>query len=83
MTSDSRPRVHPVPNACRELGCGKSKLYELIGSGEVKAIKSGGTTLVTDESIVRYLARLPAAGIRTRPRKELRGKPEESAANHI
>lgn len=72
MTSDSRPRVYPVPEACRQIGHGKSKLYELIGEGLLEARKSGGTTLILTESIDRYLASLPPADIRTRPRKALR-----------
>lgn len=72
MTYDIRPRVYTVPGACRELGCGKSKLYELIGDGFIDARKSGGTTLILTDSIDRYLANLPPADIRTRPRKDLR-----------
>lgn len=32
-------------------GIGKTKLYELIASGELKKVKIGGRTLVTRESI--------------------------------
>jgi len=72
MNYETRPRVYTVSGACRELGCGKSKLYELIGEGAIDARKSGGTTLVISESIDRYLAALPPADIRTRPRNDLR-----------
>ncbi len=78
MNNDSRPRAYTVTGACRELGCGKSKLYELIGEGAIDARKSGGTTLVIGDSIDRYLTTLPPAEIRTRPRKELRAAQSES-----
>jgi excisionase family DNA binding protein len=78
MASETRPRVYTVSGACRELGCGKSKLYELIGEGLIDARKSGGTTLILAESIDRYLADLPPADIRTRPRKDL-----HTAAPHL
>lgn len=79
MNYESRPRVHAVPDACRQVGCGRSKLYELIGMGELEAVKSGGTTLITDASIARYLAKLSPAEIRTRPRAALRAAQPETA----
>jgi len=47
--------------------------------GELEAVKSGGTTLITDASIARYLAKLPTAEIRTRPRAALRAAQPETA----
>jgi excisionase family DNA binding protein len=82
MPSESRPRVYTVPGACRELGCGKSKLYEMIGEGAIDARKSGGTTLILAESIDRYLSTLPPADIRTRPRKDLRNPAAQAASAH-
>jgi hypothetical protein len=40
-----------VPVACQTVGLGRTKLYELIGAGRVKAIKVDGRTLVTVASL--------------------------------
>lgn len=51
------------PNeAARVSGISRSRLYELIASGEIPAVKLGGCTLILRESLVAYLASLPAYG---------------------
>jgi excisionase family DNA binding protein len=79
MVQSKRPRFFTVRDACKELACGKSKLYELIGRGAIEAKKMDSTTLVLAESIDRYIDTLPAADIRTRPRKEVRTAQAEAA----
>lgn len=49
------------PNeAARVSGISRSRLYELIASGEIPAKKLGSCTLILRESLVAYLASLPA-----------------------
>jgi excisionase family DNA binding protein len=57
------PYAHPVPSACRELGIKSSKLYQLIGKGELRAKKIGSRTVILDESIREYLAAQPEPNI--------------------
>lgn len=40
-----------IADATKMLGIGRSKLYELIGAGEVETIKLGTATLIIVESI--------------------------------
>lgn len=40
-----------IADATQMLGIGRSKLYELIGAGEVETIKLGTATLIVVESI--------------------------------
>ncbi len=40
-----------IADATKMLGIGRSKLYELIGAGEVETIKLGTATLILVESI--------------------------------
>jgi excisionase family DNA binding protein len=50
---------------CDALGCGRSKVYELIGEGEVEAIKLGKRTLIPRTELERLQARLPRIQPRT------------------
>jgi excisionase family DNA binding protein len=46
-----------VKVAARMMGIGRTKLYELIGNGEVEAIKVGKATLVTTASLNAMIER--------------------------
>jgi excisionase family DNA binding protein len=48
----------PIPDACRTLGIGRSKLYELISAGEIGVRKIGRRTLVPCADITAFVARL-------------------------
>lgn len=41
-------------------GLGRSKLWELIGSGELRSVKIGKRRLVPEQAICEYIARLEA-----------------------
>ena len=45
-----------IPEACRITGIGRSKLYELIQSGEIRAIKVGRMTLIPIQNLRDFLA---------------------------
>jgi hypothetical protein len=41
------------------IGRGVSTIYELIGSGKIRAVKSDGRTLIVVESLHKYADSLP------------------------
>ena len=43
--------------ACRLLGFGNTKLYELLAAGELQSFKDGKSRMITMESIRCYIAR--------------------------
>ena len=47
-----------VREACRLTGIGRSKLYELIGGGQIQVIKVGAITLIPVDSLTSFLERL-------------------------
>lgn len=55
------PILLSIPDACRTLGIGKSKIYELIADGALTARKIGKKTLVPAADLERFAAGLPAA----------------------
>jgi excisionase family DNA binding protein len=56
--------LHPIKEACRLRGIGRTTAYKLIASGVWDARKSGTRTLVTDESLRASIASLPPAPVR-------------------
>lgn len=40
-----------IPNACQMLGIGRTKLHEMMASGEVRAIRIAGRTLIDVASL--------------------------------
>ncbi len=46
-----RPITVRIPDALRMTGLGRSKLYELISSGDIEAVKIGRCTLIPVESL--------------------------------
>jgi excisionase family DNA binding protein len=56
-----------IPAACRLLGIGRTKLYELMGDGTVPSVKLGKRRLVRTAAVRAVLARLERAGIDRAP----------------
>lgn len=50
----------PIPDACRALGIGRSKLYELIAAGDLSICKIGRKTLIPREDLTSFASRLVA-----------------------
>ena len=54
------PQVTPItvriPDACRMIGIGRSKMYELIQEGRIEIVKLGTSTLVVVESLYTLIA---------------------------
>jgi len=59
MIADTNPAplCVRVNVASRMLGIGRTKIYELIGNGEVEVIKVGKATLVTTDSLKALIER--------------------------
>jgi excisionase family DNA binding protein len=48
-----------VPEACRVAGIGRTKIYEAISAGSLKARKLGKRTLVLRADLQQFLSDLP------------------------
>jgi len=64
------PLLLSVPQTSQTIGRCIATVYELLGSKQLNAVKSDGRTLVTMDSIKRYVASLPAADIAPRPQAQ-------------
>jgi excisionase family DNA binding protein len=76
------PPFVPVKEACVVGGFGRSKLYEVVGAGRVRAVKLGSKTLIDTASLLTYLESLPAAQIRpAKPKGTARAAGKADAAS--
>jgi len=66
-SSGAEPLAVRIPDAVRMTGIGRSKLYELIASGDLETVKIGRCTLVTIDALKELLARARAASHRCNP----------------
>jgi excisionase family DNA binding protein len=64
-TETSLERLVPLNEAKALLGCGTTKLYELMAAGSLDARKLGRHTRITAASIAAFQASLPKAAIMT------------------
>ena len=62
MKSDTSPikrKSHSIKQTCEETGLGKTKVYELIGSGALKSRRVGRRRIVLDDELCEFLESLP------------------------
>jgi excisionase family DNA binding protein len=50
--------LYRISEAVELLPYSRSKLYELISMGRIRAVKEGGTRLITAQAIAEYIALL-------------------------
>lgn len=57
MNTDTQPNLlaNRIQDACRRLGVGRSTLYELIKTGEIRTIKIGTRTLVPEDELQKVI----------------------------
>jgi excisionase family DNA binding protein len=53
--------AHSIGGAAKAINCGKTKLYELMAEGRIKAKKLGTKTLIPHSELVSLLDSLPDA----------------------
>jgi excisionase family DNA binding protein len=58
------PPYLTIKKAYETAGISRSKLYEIVGDGLVRAVKIGTKTLIDTGSLLSYLENLPAAQIK-------------------
>jgi excisionase family DNA binding protein len=66
MSTTIAPLYCSIRDACTRWGISRNYVYELLGAGEIKAIKLGVRTRIEVASIEAYFASLPKADIKPR-----------------
>jgi excisionase family DNA binding protein len=73
-----------IRTAVEKLCCVRSHVYNLLGAGKIRGVKSGRRTLITISSIDEYLANLAPATIKPpRPPQPWRRRPAPPATAAI
>ena len=67
--------------ACHMLGCGNTRLYELLAAHELQSFLDGRSRKITVESIRNYVARRcpPTDNAGTQPQPRRRGRPRKAS----
>lgn len=47
-----------IPEACEKLRVGRTRLYQILNSGQIKAVRIGKKTLIPSASIEDFINRL-------------------------
>ena len=55
-------RLHDVASAQERLGVGRSKVFALIRSGELRSVQIGARRLVPEQALVDFINKLDAGG---------------------
>lgn len=63
ITTGRDPIAYGITEACATLGIRRTKLYDLIGQGRIRAKTCGRRTLIDAESLKDFFAALPEAQI--------------------
>ena len=50
-----------VTEACDAIGCGRTRIYELINSGEIQTVRMGGRRLIPYAALKGFADNLQAA----------------------
>ncbi len=58
------PKYQTIPEWCAATGMGRSKFYELLAAGELRAVKLGRRCLIDVEHGLAFMSRLPPADVR-------------------
>lgn len=69
-----KPLLYKTREVCVLLNCGTTKLHTLMASGALDARKSLGSTMVTADSVQRYIDNLPRANLRELTPRNTPGK---------
>ena len=48
-----------IPEACAMIRIGRTKFYQLLNAGEIKAVKIGKKTLISEIAIQEWIEELP------------------------
>lgn len=49
--------IYPIRRACAVIGASEARVYALLKTGELTAVKLGGKTLVRTASLIDYIAK--------------------------
>jgi hypothetical protein len=64
------PLLLSLPQTSQTIGRCIATVYELLGSGQLRGVKSDARTLVTMESIKEYVASLKPVVVAPRPKRK-------------
>lgn len=52
------PRLHPIPAVVERLGVGRTTVFSLIESGELRSVKVGRRRLVSEAALIEFITKV-------------------------
>jgi excisionase family DNA binding protein len=62
---DTQPLAYRIPDAMAAIGIGRTKIYELVAQGHLRAIRVAGRTLIDAASLRELVTTAPTLAPRT------------------
>lgn len=56
--TEQAARLHKIPAVMERLQIGRSKVFELLASGELRSVRIGRTRLIPESAIAEFIERL-------------------------
>ncbi|MFF0240573.1 excisionase family DNA-binding protein [Rhodococcus pyridinivorans] len=56
--AETKAQLHKIPVVMERLGVGRSKVFELLASGELRSVRIGRTRLIPESALVEFIERL-------------------------
>lgn len=56
------PQLHNVESVMGRLGVGRSKVFELMASGELRSVRVGRRRLVSEAAIHEFISKIDTGG---------------------
>jgi excisionase family DNA binding protein len=60
-------RLHNVESVMERLSCGRSLVFELMASGELRSVKVGRRRLVSEAALTAYIEKIDAEAVPADP----------------
>lgn len=58
LADQATARLHPIEGVMQRLCLGRSKVFELLATGELRSVKVGRRRLVSEAALVEFIERL-------------------------
>lgn len=63
MAEKAQPaQFHPVETAMDRLHMSRTKVYQLMGAGQLRSVKSGRRRLISEAALTEFIERIDTSG---------------------
>lgn len=60
MNTETLPQLHDIPWVMRRLHLSRSKVFDLLATGQLRSVKVGTRRLISEQAVADFVANLEA-----------------------